>query len=288
LLRFFYDGRIFVPQNIEVWLNFPDRALGGELDQSIEVSDIFKDIATVRMQLSDKNYPLDRLVSTIIIINGHWDINGTLIPGFFSINNSSVWRGTYKDLEIDASGTGDFNDLIGVLWKRDDMEGIVRNFVKKIKSAESGQKVTPKMIFFSIGVPAKGDVDNLVGLYLRDRRTLIDFLYSTLNEKGDPEIKSKIPPLDRGFFIKAISEEPVVQKRLTNALHDTLVIEEPVGSFTYIARDRKAFNNLYETFSERVFKPAMRELPKVQEVETRIRNGLANLKNLDDFRAEST
>jgi hypothetical protein len=232
------------------------------------------------MNLSDRNYPLDRLMSTIIIFNGYWDLYGTLIPGFFSINNSSAWRGTYKDLEIDASGTGDFNDLIGILWKRDDMEGIIHNFVKKLKSAESGQKVTPNMVFFSIGVPAKGDVDNLVGLYLRDRRTLIDFLYSTLIEKGDPETKSKIPPLDRGFFIKAITEEPVVQERLNNALHDTLVIEEPVGSFTYIARDRKAFNNLYETFSERVFKPAMRELPKVQEVESKIKKGLANIKNL--------
>jgi hypothetical protein len=280
MLRFFYEGKIFVPQNIEVWLNFPEKALGGELDQNIEVSDTFKDIATMRMRLSDRNYPLDRLMSTIIVINGHWNLFDTLIPGFFSINNSPTWRGTYKDLEIDASGTGDFNDLIGVLWKREDMEGIVSSFVKKLKNAEIGQKVTPNIVFFSIGVPAKGDVDNLVGLYLKDRRALIDFLYSTLTEKGDPETKDRMPPLSRDFFIKTITEEPIVQERLNTALHDTLVIEEPVGSFTYIARDRKAFNNLYQVFSERVFKPAMQELPKVKEVELKIKKGLENVQNI--------
>ena len=87
ILRFFYEGKIFIPQNIEIWNKIPVKGLGGTREQIIEVSDVFKDIATVRMRLSDRNYPLDQLMSTVIIINGHWDLNTTLIPGFFSLNN---------------------------------------------------------------------------------------------------------------------------------------------------------------------------------------------------------
>ena len=280
MLRFFYDGKVFVPESIELWYNTPDPALGGESDPTVKVSEVFKDIATLRTKLSDKSFNLERLMSTIIVINGHWDFTGTLIPGFFSINNSAAWRGTYKDIEVDATGTGELNDLIDLIWKREDKDGIVTNLVKHLKRAESGQQATPNIVFFSLGIPARGDVENLLGIYLKDRRSLIDFLYSTLSEKADPAIKDKITPLNRTFFIKAITEQKIVQDRLDSSLRDTQIIEEPVGSFTYIGKDRKAFSELYETFSERVFKPAVKELPRVQEVEARIVKGLSNIKDI--------
>ena len=280
MLRFFYEGKIFVPQNIEIWRDFPTETLGGEREDTIEVSEIFRDIAALRMRFASRDFSLERLMLTIVVINGHWDLNGELIPGFFSVNNNPAWRGIYKDLEIDASGSGDVADLIDAIWKRDDTESIVLSLIKKLKASEENQKVTPNMVFFSIGVPEKGAVENLVGLNVKDRRTLIDFLYSTLHEKADTNIRDRIPPLNRDFFIKTINEQNIVQERLEKTLKDTLVREEPGGSVTYIARDRKAFSKLYETFSERVFKPAMLELPKVHEVELRIRKGLENIPSL--------
>ena len=271
-IRFFYSNKIFVPENIEQWHRYADEALGGTKEPTIQASsDIFRDLALVRQNLADRSRPLERLMSTIIVINGYWDLNGEIISGFFSINNSYGWRTIYKDLEIDASGHGDAKDLVEVLWKRADRRGIVDNFVKSLNSMSKGLKATPNAIYFSIGVPAKGDVENLLGVYLNDRRALLDFLYSTLSARADAETKDSMLPLKRSYFVGAMDRESDVQNGLTSAMHDAGVQQDKVGSYTFMADDRKGFENLYKIFAERVFKRVLHELPKTQEVESRIK-----------------
>src|SRR3990170_5866976 len=70
-VRFFYEGRIFVPYEIRVWKGRPSEALGGQqLGSEIKVSDFYKDIATLSQQLSDpRQFPLEQLLATVIQIN---------------------------------------------------------------------------------------------------------------------------------------------------------------------------------------------------------------------------
>jgi hypothetical protein len=280
IMRFFHEGLVFIPENIEEWYGFPSETLGGKRKQSIEITDPFRAIATLRKRLADRSYPLDELLSTVIVINGVWDLNGIKLAGFFSINNNSAWRRVYRDIEIDAYGRGDIEDLVDALWKRDDTSAIISSLVSKAKMTAKGQAVTPRDIFFTIGVPVKGEVENLMAVHFQDRRRLIDFLYSTLSELGEQEIKEKMPPLDRSFFLSAISEHDVVVRRLEKALKDTLIAEFSGDSVTYIAKERNSFTQLYKEFSETVFKPAMKELPRSKDVKQRIKNGLEKMRTL--------
>jgi hypothetical protein len=190
------------------------------------------------------------------------------------------WRTIYKDLEIDAFGHGDAKDLVDILWKRDDRRSIVGNFIKNLNSMGKGLKATPNMIYFSVGVPAKGDITNLLGVHLNDRRALIDFLYSTLSERADAEAKDAMLPIKRAYFVGVMDKEQDVQNALTTAMNEAGVKQDKGGSYTFLADDRRGFEKLYEIFEERVFKPVLRELPKTQEVESRIKKGLGHMPQL--------
>jgi hypothetical protein len=280
-LRFFYDNKIFVPENIDLWHNFADEALGGTREPTIQVSsDIFRDLATVKKTLADRSQSFEKLMSTIIVISGYWDLNGEPTSGFFSINNSLRWRTVYKDLEIDASGHGDTKDLTEIIWAREDGKGIANNFARTLKKTSESQKATPNVVYFSIGTPAKGDIENLLGVYLGDRRALLDFLYSTLNARADEETKDAMIPLKRSYFIGVMDKEPDVQNGLTLAMQEANVFQKDAGSYTFLADDRKGFENLYKIFEERVFKPVLHELPRTKEVESRIKKGLGHMPSL--------
>jgi len=285
IIRFFYEGRVFIPKNIEVWHRFPSKSLGGECrnkfpQDSAEIVDPFREIALLRRLFSDRSYPLDQLISTIIMINGIWDINGTKLAGFLSVNNDFAWRRVYRDIEIDAYGKGDIEDLVDALWKFEEIQSIVNKFIKKITLSASNQLAIPREIYFTTGVPVKGEPENLMAIHLPDRRDLIEFFYSTLSKLGEAEIKDKMNPLDRTFFINAISEHKVVKRSLRRTL-DAIAIKEELGnSVTYIAKERNSFLKLYEQFYEAVLKPAMKELPKSKDVKSLIRKGLERIGTL--------
>jgi hypothetical protein len=280
IIRYFYEGFAFVPENIEVWHNFPSESLGGKLEPYMtkKISDPFRDIDLLRIQL--EKYPLDRLLSTIIVINGVWDLDGLKLTGFLSVNNNSAWRRVYRDIEFDAYGKGDVEDLVDALWKRDDTSEIVSKFISRLSKLKKGQPLVPHRVFFSVGVPVNGETENVRAIHLQDKRDLIDFFYSTLSEFGDPEIKEKMPPLDRAFFISAIADHETVKRRLTEALKNTVIQEISGNSVTYIAKEPNSFTRLYEQFSDAVFKPAMKNLPKTKDVKKIIISGLEKMKPL--------
>lgn len=282
IIRFFYEGQIFLPEEISIWRERPSEALGGEkLRPKVEVSDIFRDMATLRQQFSDsRDYPFEQLITTIIQINGTWDIDGRRLAGFFSINNNPNWREVYRDIEIDAYGRGEIEDLVDAIWKSDNAYGIVSNLIFNLKRATKDQSTVPYDILFSIGVPTKGEVKNIRGIYCSGRRYLIDFLYSTLSEQGEMEVRDKISPLNKTFFIGTIVENKTVNKRFEEALGQTLIKEETGGSVTYFAKQPDSFNQLYERVYETVFKPAFKNLPKANDVKQRIATGLERTETL--------
>lgn len=88
--------------HIKIWYDFPSQTLGGELKEKLykaeqeKISDPFREIAFLRRMFSTR--PLEELLSTIVRINGVWNLNGTELAGFLSINNSYAWRRVYYEL----------------------------------------------------------------------------------------------------------------------------------------------------------------------------------------------
>jgi hypothetical protein len=53
-----------------------------------------------------------------------------------------------------------------------------------------------------------------------------------------------------------------------------LIKEEFGGSVTYFAKEAGSFNRLYERIYETIFKPALRNIPKSNDVRQKIAMGL--------------
>jgi len=125
---------------------------------------------------------------------------------FFSVNNDARWREAYHDVEIDAYGKGEFEELVDYLWKQDLIETIARSFIDEIKREGRGKLAKPREIYFSIGAPEYGEVTNLILLHLKDWHNFIGFLYSKLRRDKARWIKNKVVPIDRHFFLSSIRE----------------------------------------------------------------------------------
>jgi hypothetical protein len=232
-------------------------------------------MARLKQEFSDpKYYTLEQLIPTIIRISGYWDLDGNRLAGFFSINNNPSWREVYHDIEIDAYGKGDIEDLVDLIWKSESAQGIVKNLILTLNNAAKGQSVTPHVVFFSVGVPAKGEVTNIKGIHCSSRRYLIEFFYSTLSEQGEMDIRDKLGPMNKSFFISTLTDNKNVNQRFEQALDQTLIKEEIGGSVTYFAKEANSFSKLYEKIYETIFKPALKNLPKSNDVRQKIAIGL--------------
>ena len=62
-------------------------------------------------------------------------------------------------------------------------------------------------------------------------------MYSTLSEHKAADVHDKLGPLNKKFFISAISKEKIVNERLETALNQTLITETFGNSVTYLAKD---------------------------------------------------
>jgi hypothetical protein len=273
---FFVNGHVFQPQEISVWHNRPSEALGGErLFPEVKVSEFFRDMAKLKQQFSDsKFFPFELLVSTVVRIEGYWDLNGNRLSGFFSINNSPSWREVYRDIEIDAYGKGETKDLVDTIWKRDDAKGIFKEIIRTLDNAAKGQSVIPHEVFCTVGIPEKGEVKNIRGIHCSSRRYLYDFFYSALSEQGEADIREKLGPLRQSFFIGTLADNKIVAQRFEEALRETVIEEEIGQSVTYFAKESKSFEQLYQKVYENVFKPAFKRLPKANDVRQNIAAGL--------------
>jgi hypothetical protein len=286
LIRFFYDGKIFFPNNIEIWRGPPSESLGGRLTEKFPkeketIADPFRLLAQLRKFLSNRELVLDQLLSSVIVINGIWDFDGIRFAGFLSINNNDSWRRVYRDIEMDAYGRGEIEDLVDVLWKLDYIKSMINQLVKRIDLIKSKQPIKPHEIFFTTGVPVYGEPENLMAVHFLGNRDLIKFYYSTLSKQGDRVIKDKMRPLKGSFVVGAIADHRVAQRKLQEGLKEHYIEEIHGNSVTYIAKEPNSFTNLYKQLYDTVFKPAMKELPKAKDVKLKIAKGLENLGSLD-------
>jgi len=175
-------------------------------------------------------------------------------------------------VEIDAYGRGKFEDFIDVFLDKGEISELATSFIMTIRRAGQGQSAIPTQIYFSIGAPEYGEVENLIALYLQDRREMV-------RRDRDTWIKDKVAPIDRGFFVGSIVEQKIVASIFKQIIEETELIEQVGKSVTYIAKARESFGKFYQKFKE-VFKPASQELPEADALKKTINKGLERTSSL--------
>ena len=278
-LKFFTEGQIFSPKSVEIWLWAPSKALDGVLKETLHVDNVFKTYEDLRDRF-EKKYPLEDIVPSIIRVNGTWDFDDFMLAGFFSVNNSYVWRRSYFDIEIDAYGKGTYEDVVNALWEKADVEAVITAFVTALERSGKLQPAKPGAIYFSIGVPTDENLSDILAMHVPSRRALISFLYSALCRTEDPWISTRVAPIKSRFFVNSIADQEIVQKRLEMALQEAAVIEKKGASVTYIAKEPGSFSKMFEKFTETVFKPALRDLPEAETLRNYIQRGLTGTTQL--------
>ena len=278
-MRYFYQGRIFLPEMIKIWLNAPTETLGGILKKQMKIVNLYRDVEILRSWIKQEFYR-EELFSSIIVFEGVWSFDNVKLAGFFSANNKHAWRDAYHDVEIDAYGKGEFEDLVDVFWRKGDIETIASSFFTELKRVGRGQPTKPSAIYFSIGAPEHGEVANLRALHLQDWRAFVGFLYSRLRRDKASWIKNKVAPIDRGFFLGSIREQKVVHTIFKRILEESLLTEKTGKSVTYIARDKESFTKFYQKFKEEVFKSVSQELPNAETLKKRMKKGLEKIGTL--------
>lgn len=271
-IRFFKDG-LFTLENAEIWFDAPFESQGGQLHKKIDTTDFYATGQAVHQLL--RRLTFEQLSRTIIMFNGIWNFDGIELGGYFSVNNNRIWRRVYRDIEIDAYGKGDFEDLVDVLWKTQDMTTLVPKFVDALTRSPSAERMAIYEILFSQGVPTDEDVTNLLATHFHGTRAqLMRFFYRVLRNSKDVWVTSRSTPIDNRFFIKTLYDEKLVQQRLTESIEEALLVERVGKSVTYVAKERDSFSRLYESFVSSVLKPALRELPPEEIVRETIEKGL--------------
>lgn len=278
-IKYFEQPKFFELKNVQIWLKAPSEPLGGILKEEISTAEAYRTVGQLREYFA-KSFYAEELFSSIITFNGRWNLNGLEFAGFVSCNNDYAWNQAYYDVEIDAYARGEFEDLLDVFLAKGELSELASSFIATIRHAGQGQTAKPTQIYFSIGAPEYGEVENLVALYLQDRREMIRFLYSKLRRDRDTWIENKVAPIDRNFFVSSIVEQKVVARIFKQIIEETELIEQIGKSATYIARARDSFNKFYQRFKEEVFKPASQGLPEADALKKTIKKGLERTSSL--------
>jgi len=283
-IRFFKQELMFVPENVELWKGAHSKALGGELLETLEIKSLFEVDKALRERLA-KRLSFENLLQTVIVFNGVWSLNGVDLAVFFSIQNNRRLRNIYRDIEIDAYGKKDIEDLVDALWQMEERSEIISRFVKSIKRGTKKSPMSISEVYFAHGVPVVGEVDNIMAVHFLSYAGIVWFLYRTLAKDPDPSIASKVAPIRDRFFVNTLIKEEVVKSRFKESVEEALIEERIGNSVTYIAKNRDSFSELYNQFVNRVFKLALRNLPKDEKVRGAILRGLRGEATLEDYQS---
>lgn len=278
-IKYFQQPSLFLPQNVQIWRKAPSETLGGTKADEMPISDLSYTLALLRKRFS-KSYFTEELFSSIVVFNGQWNFDGIKLSGFVSCNNNSLWKQAYHDIEIDAYAKGNVEDLTDVLLGNEQFINVVQSFITDIVHANVGQPMCPAIVYFSIGAPEFGEVENLIAIHLRDWREMIRFLYAKLRRSQAPWIKEQVMPIDRGFYVGSLTEQEITETIFKQVREETEIIEKTGNSITYIGKDKDSFKNFYERFEERIFKPASQELPKGDSLKKIMKKGLEGTTSL--------
>jgi len=218
-----------------------------------------------------------------MIIYGDWSILDSNFEGFISINNEYSWRLAYQDIEIDAFGQKDQEDLVEILWMNENINYLIKDFLTTITSKKTDIYSRISEIYFSIGAPEFGNVENLMALHIPSWRTMVRFLYTQMHNDEDKWYRDRIAPLNRSFFLRSLTEQKLVENLFNKFVDESELIQHAVGSITYIAKRKDSFKAFYNKFKNEVFKNASTQLPNADRLKKSILNGIEKTTKLDEI-----
>lgn len=282
IIRFFEDNKIFTTSKYEVWLHSPSETLGGKCITSREINTTHAALQELRVQF-EKHFVSDELFSSIVTFYGTWNFNDTKFSGFVSCNHSLAWREIYQDIETDLYGMGEIGDLVEVFLNRDyfkenEFQNLVQLFVSHVTRVSKEQPMIATPIYFSVGAAEYGETTDLVALHLREWQDLVKFFYKKLRNSKEQWVRDRVSPIDRGFFVKSITEPELVEKIILQAREETEVMEKVGNSVTYIGKDRSSFDTFFDKVKKDVFKPASKDLPNANLLKEIMKSGLEHRK----------
>ncbi|MCL5066735.1 MAG: hypothetical protein M1368_00065 [Thaumarchaeota archaeon] len=226
-----------------------------------------------------KSTQLEDLLSSIIVVEGKWTFDASEYLGYVSINNNSVWRDTYSDIEIEAYPKGDLEDITDLFWSRKETRNsLVNRFIEKL-SAYKDTSVELTNITYSKGVPATSqDIGSLRALYYPQKRAFVkDMLTSYVNElkeNKDTRILPRMKPFDVDFLITKLMSNEVFNEDLKNIMDSSKLIEIPAHSIAYVGQDSDSIKRTYKELSRTVFQEIARALPRDKEIADKITKAL--------------
>lgn len=274
-IQFFSSGLMFRPDRYKIFLNGPSEALGGQLKEDEIISDVNYLFSHLSSRI-EKHFFDEELFRSIMVFEGVWNIDGINLDGFFSVNNHYGYKNIYKDIEIDAYGKGKYGDLVEVFWDKNQIELLVE-LIDRLKSTKHGLGNVSRL-YFTIGVPEDGYVDNVIAIYFHDRYALIKYLYNKLKKDGEDWFQTKLTPISSTYFLKTLKEEELVTRSFELGLKNAEIVEKAGASSIFIAKSKDSFRKFYDYFKEEVFKAAAQELPASDHLRLKIRQGLEKKK----------
>jgi hypothetical protein len=275
-IKFFHKG-LFFPQEAEVWLGASSEALGGTLKKKLPATNPYEATDVLHRYL--RTLPFGEVNETIIVFKGMWQFGEINLSGYFSVQNSKVWREVYGDIEISAYAKGEIEDIVDIFWNTQDMPTLIPKFLQDMKQSIQQTHIGLSQVTFSRGIPTEEDPTNLMAAYLvGERRSLLGIFYKARKKSMDPDVAAKSEPLSTTFFLNTLVEENLVKDRIDRRLREAMIVEVQSKSSLYIAKQRDSFAKLYDEISKTVLKPALAKLPKQDTVKDLIHKGLEEYK----------
>lgn len=272
-VKYFNKAGFFYPSIIEIWSGFPSEFLGGKIDKTYKTDNIddVDEVLIKQFSMDEFNY---KWYNSIIRIQGLWVINNEYYKGYFSINNSNLWRKTYYDISIDAFGPSNKSGLIELLLEEKDFNYIIGDFFKYISIDKIGNIGNVSIIIASHGAPQSGDVKDLVAIHVPSWRSMIKYFYDAMNNEEEEYFEDHIKHIDKDFFTSSLTSDEGIYGLYTSFSKDAHIIEMEGGSVSYIGLNDDSFQNLYDIFKKEIFKKAAEKLPNKEEVKNQIFEGI--------------
>lgn len=280
VLKYFVE-RGFSPTSTEIWNHANSVSLGGINRRTIECSKNMT-IGDIAQKTADefRNLPFEQQLSSIIIVNGQWDLENRQLICYLSINHDFFWRRLYKDIEFDAYASGDVEDIAELIWRKENLRlQLGRNFVNEITGREEkGAKI--ESIYFAVGVPSVSNASTLRLAYVQGATDLIESILYTFLKISNEEIRDHSKGTKGDFLISRLMRKEYILKKVHEMERSAGIIEEYAGSRLFIGKDQKSFEKFVNDFGKEVLEPVLRQLPATEDYDSFIDKAFQRFRSL--------
>lgn len=272
----------FFPSALSIWKNsafhIKDESLEIrpriELPQPVSYMDIWE-----RLENFSSEATLEDQISSVIKIEGKWDLHSKELLGYVSINNNPVWRRTYADIEIEGYPKGEVNDIVDLFWTNNTLRNaLVTRFMKEMSSLrDAGMELTG--IVYSVGVPSGAqDIASTRASYYHTRRAFVKDLLTTylaeMKENKNKSILSRMKPYNVDFLITRLMSDDNFNQDLSEIENEAGLIEVEAHSIAFVGEDKDSIQKTYKLLSRKVFDAMASALPRDKEINDRIAEAL--------------